>query len=363
MKTYYDERHLIFSRMRLKPGTDAYQDYYQKQPHLKAKDDAMRGLNITEKLRVSNHYKSLFFPLTQNNKALLKNWHDFLEHHPLKSPPVTIPKHFSKNIKEIAKHFGADAVGIVRLTDDHFYSHHGAQSDDIGRPLYGQKTDKDYRYAIVYVQSMNRDMINRAPFFEEMLETENVYLNIAYTGFRLALYLKSLGYKSLFQSEAFYLTPLVPLAYDAGLGEIGMANHLVHPEYGDAIRIGAVLTQLPLEADRPIDFGLEAFCKRCALCLMNCPSNSIKPHPRIVNQRRFYKFDDQTCFQLWKNTGTDCGTCLQSCPFTQGIERTTLDWMKNDIERIDRVIQQHLERHTRRKFIKKPLSIVAIEEE
>ena len=362
MKTIYDERNVMFSRMRLKEGTKAYEDYYQSHPEIKAKDDAMRGLNITDKLRVNKQFKSLFFPLTKSNKQILKSLHDLVDKTPL-GDQTELPKDFHKNIKEITKHFGADDVGIVKLTPEHFYSHHGAQSDDIGRDLYGQETDKDYDYAIVYLQVMDLNMINRAPFFEEYLETENVYLNIGYTGSRLALYLKQLGYKSTFQSEAFYHTPMVPLAYDAGLGEIGMANHLVHPLYGDRIRLGAVLTKAPLESDAPIDFGLEAFCKRCALCLMNCPSHSIKHRPRFVNGRQFYHFDDQTCFQLWKNTGTDCGTCLQSCPFTQGIEPSTIDWMKNNPKRIDQVIENHLKKHTRRRFIKKPLNIVKIEEE
>ncbi len=362
MKTFYDERNMLFSRMRLKKGTQEYQEYYKKHPDIQAQDDAMRGMNITDKLRVSDQYKSLFFPITKHNKAILKSLHHLVDKTPL-GDPIALPKNFSKNIKAITKHFGADDVGIVKLSKDHFYTHHGKQSEDIGWPLYGKETDKDYQYAIVYIMKMNLEIINRAPHHEELLETENVYLNIGYLGSRLALYIKQLGYKSTFQSEAFYLTPLVPLAYDAGLGEIGMANHIVHPIYGDRIRLGAVLTNLPLEADEPIDFGLEAFCKRCSLCLMNCPSRSIKHLPRTINHRRFYKFNDQTCFQLWKNTGTDCGTCLQSCPFTQGIDQETIQWMKNNPKRIDSVIAKHFEKHTRRRYTKHPLKIVTIEEE
>jgi epoxyqueuosine reductase QueG len=209
---------------------------------------------------------------------------------------------------------------------------------------------------------MNLDYINRAPFFEELLETENVYLNIAETGSKLALYLKGIGYDAMFQSEAYYLTPLVPLAYDAGLGEIGMGNHIVTPEFGDRVRLGAVLTILPLKTDEPIDFGLEQFCKRCALCLMNCPSHSITPHPRNVNNRQFYKFNDQTCFNLWKNTGTDCGTCIQSCPFTQGIDANTIAKMKDNPDLIDEVIATHLKKHGRRRMTKEDLDIVRLEE-
>ncbi|MFW5841940.1 MAG: 4Fe-4S dicluster domain-containing protein [Bacillota bacterium] len=362
MKMIYDERNTMFSRARLKPGTKAYTDFYNAHPHLKPLDDKVRGMDITEKLRKSDHYKSLFLPLTESNTTIIKALHDIVNKKPIaKKQPI--PNHFHKNIKAITNHFGAAKTGIVKLTKAHYYSHHGGVNDRIGiTNNYGLPTDKHYTHAIVYMIPMNLEYINRAPFFEEMLETEHVYVKIAETGSKLALYLKSIGYDAMFQSEAYYLTPLVPLAYDAGLGEIGMANHIVTPEFGDRVRLGAVLTTLPLKQDAPIDFGLEQFCKRCALCLMNCPSHSIKPHKRIVNGRPFYKFDDQTCFNLWKNTGTDCGTCIQSCPFSQGIDKKTIDAMKENPTLIDEIIQAHLEKHGRRRMTKEELPIVRLEE-
>jgi ferredoxin len=360
MKTRYDERNIIFSRVKLEKNTEAYDTYYKNHPEIKEKDDSLRGFNIRTKLRESEEYKALFFPLTSSNKALLKHLHTVVDETPLANRVIP-PKDFHKNIKEITKHYGAYDVGIVKLNEDHYYSHSGGLSTSIGIDNYGEKIKPTYTHAIVYIIPMDLEFINRAPNYEEMIETENVYLNIAFTGSRLALYLKGLGYKTTFQSEAFYLTPLVPLAFDAGLGEIGMTNHLVHPELGDRFRIGAVLTTLQLEADKPMEFGLEDFCKRCALCVMNCPSKSITPFPRMVNGRRFYKFDDQSCFNLWKNTGTDCGTCIQSCPFTQGIDLKTVLWMKNDQEKIDQVLKDHLKKHTRRRYTKDPLDIVNIE--
>ena len=358
----HDERNLIFSRVRLKKDSSEYKKYYQNHPELKAFDDLVRGLDITAKLRESDDFKRLFLPLTTKNNTLLKALHELVENTPVQERILT-PKNFHHNIKEITKHYGAKDVGIVKLKKHHYYTHHGMQSNAIGKNLYGLKTDQSYTHAIVYIIPMNLDMINRSPHFETYLASQDSYLNIAYIGSKLTLYLKQLGYSSTFQSEAYYLTPMVPLAYDAGLGEIGMANHLVHPNYGDAIRIGAVLTTLPLEASSPIDFGLKAFCKRCALCLMNCPSRSITHRTRLVNGYQFYKFNDQTCFRLWKNTGTDCGTCIQSCPFTQGIDQKTQTWMKNDNEKIDQVIKKHLEMNTRRKYSKEPLPIIRLKKE
>ncbi len=360
MKTKYDERNIIFSRARLKKGTKNYHDYYKTHPQLRKEDDAIRGMNIHDKLRRSKTFKERFLPIHANNNRLLKTLHDTVEQAPLGNR-IDVPETFKTNIKAITKHYGAKEVGIVKLKDEHYYSHFGGTNEALNLDNYGEKITPSYTHAIVYLIPMDLTYINRAPDYEEQLETENIYLNIAYTGARLALYLKSLGYPSTFQSEAFYLTPLVPLAYDAGLGQIGMSNHIVNPTYGDRVRLGAVLTNLALPEDKPIDFGLEKFCKRCALCVMNCPSRSIKPHQRMVNGRTFYKFTDVTCFKLWKNTGTDCGTCIQSCPFTQGIDQETIENMLNDTTLMDTVIQNHIEKYGRRKYNKAPLPIVRLE--
>ncbi len=363
MKVRYDERNIIFSRVRLQKNTPEYEAYYKNHPDLKRFDDEVRGINIKEKLRESDAFKSLFFPLSASNHALIKALHDTVDQTPVASTRAKPPASFHQNIKAIAKKFGAHDVGIVKLKESHFYSHHGMTSESLNLHHYGKAIVPHYTHAIVYLIPMDLEAINRAPHYEEMMETESVYLDVAYTGSRLALYLKNLGYKSTFQSESFYLTPLVPLAFDAGLGEIGMVNHIVHPTYGDRIRLGAVLTTLELQEDKPLDFGLTAFCERCALCVMNCPSRSITPHKRIVNGRTFYKFNDQTCFKLWKNTGTDCGTCIQSCPFTQGIDQTTIEAMQEDPSLIDGVLQDHLKKHGRRRYIKQPLDIVKLKDD
>lgn len=357
MKVVYDERNIIFSRLRLKKGTAPYQAYYDNHQAIKELDDALRDKKLKEKLRVSDAFKSRFFPLSNANHTIIKSFYDTLENTPTKNR-VDCGENFHENIKAITKHYGACDVGVVALNDAHYYSHHGGVSEVLGLDNYGDPVKKSYTHAIVYAIEMDKDYIDRAPFFEEMLETENAYLKIAITGFRLALYLKQLGYKSIFQSEPYYLTPIVPLAYDAGLGEIGMTNHIIHKTYGNRIRLGAVLTTLPLKSDKPIDFGLDAFCKRCALCVMTCPSKSIYPSKRIRNNRPFYKFDDTSCYKLWTNSGTDCGVCIKVCPFSKGISPDILDEIKNDPVKIDAFLKDYLTKHPTNDGVKSVLPIV-----
>ncbi len=41
------------------------------------------------------------------------------------------------------------------------------------------------------------------------------------------------------------------------------------------LRMCKVLTDMPAERDRPIDFGVSAFCERCKKCAIHCPAGAI----------------------------------------------------------------------------------------
>ena len=358
----YDEREIMFSRLGLTKGTKEYNEFYKKNPDLKEVDDTLRGVDFRNQLRKDDGFKSLFLPMISNNKLFIKALHDLVDDFDIKSKQE-VKKSFSSNIKEITKYYGATEVGITKLDEHSYYSHFGGLSGALGIDNYNEVVKQDYKTAIVFTVKMDLEMINRAPNFEELMATEETYLRVAQVGARLSVYLKSLGYDAFLNSSERYLSPLVPLAYDAGLGEIGMSNHLVTLENGDNVRLGAVFTNLELDTDSPIDFGLVEFCKHCALCLINCPSNSISHLPRMVNNRQFYKFDDNRCFSVWANAGTDCGVCIQSCPFTQGVDLEKAKIMKNNPEVMNEIIKEHLDKHGRRNYTKNELDIVKKEKD
>ena len=359
----YDERETLFSRVNLIKDSKEYKAFYKKNPSFRQNDDKMRRIPFRHKLRNSDRFKELFFPMIQHNKQYIRALHELHDTVEV-GKKVTLPPNFESNIKEITKYYGATNVGITKLNDLSYYSHFGGLNEALGiTDNYGKKITDRYDTAIVFTVKMDLKKINRAPHFEELMATEEGYLQVALIGSRLSTYLKTLGYKSMFNSGEFYLAPLVPLALDAGLGEIGMCNHLVTKEHGDSVRLGAVFTNLDLKPDQKVDFGLQDFCKKCALCLMNCPSHAITHKTRDVNGRTFYKFRDHECFDMWMKTGTDCGVCIQSCPFTQGVDLSKLERIKEEPSVIDEMIDEHMETHGRRNYIHGDLPIVALEDE
>src|SRR4030042_760644 len=99
------------------------------------------------------------------------------------------------------------------------------------------------------------------------------YSRLAFTASTLAAFIRNLGYTAVPAGNATGLS--VPLAVDAGLGELGRNGLLITPRYGPRVRLCKVYTDLPLEPDRPVDFGVRAFCRTCKRCAEACEAEAI----------------------------------------------------------------------------------------
>ncbi|OGS20235.1 MAG: hypothetical protein A2252_06410 [Elusimicrobia bacterium RIFOXYA2_FULL_39_19] len=94
----------------------------------------------------------------------------------------------------------------------------------------------------------------------------------------------------------------------AGLGWRGKNNLTVSPLYGSQVRYITLLTNMPLEADKP----LAENCGACRLCARVCPAEAISDSPE--------KFDSGKCriqlrkFEKIQFIGTMiCGLCVKAC--------------------------------------------------
>lgn len=99
----------------------------------------------------------------------------------------------------------------------------------------------------------------------------------------------------------------------AGLGHIGRSNLLVNPVLGARFRLVTVLTDMPLEADRPLD----ADCGECRKCLEPCPAQAIKERREDFDHRSCYEKLDE--FKKRGLVGQHiCGVCVKACEGTRG---------------------------------------------
>jgi reductive dehalogenase len=144
---------------------------------------------------------------------------------------------------------------------------------------------------------------------------------MAYT--RMMRFIKGLGYEAI---DLQIVAPAIPFAIAAGLGELGRMNRMVNPIFGGNVRIGAIITDLPLAVDKPIDFGLQKFCEKCKKCATSCPANALsdagKPYwetadPRQVPGKKTYFENNRACTSWQANKDVYCSTCMAVCPWSK----------------------------------------------
>ena len=59
------------------------------------------------------------------------------------------------------------------------------------------------------------------------------------------------------------------------------------------------------------------FCTICAKCADVCPAEAIPRGPRAeVDGAQRWQIDQEQCFDFWCRAGTDCGRCIQVCPYS-----------------------------------------------
>jgi len=115
--------------------------------------------------------------------------------------------------------------------------------------------------------------------------------------------------------------PFKTLATRAGLGWIGRSAALVTKEYGSAVRLGGVLTDMPLETGNPINASL---CGDCMECVKHCPGKAVRGSLWDVYTDRNSLLDAHACKRaviergkaIGKTEGT-CGVCIAVCPWTK----------------------------------------------
>ena len=83
----------------------------------------------------------------------------------------------------------------------------------------------------------------------------------------------------------------------SGMGEVSRIGEVIlNPFLGPRLKSGVVTTDMPLAHDKPIDFGLQAFCEACNKCARECPSGAITAGPKLMfNGYEIWKSDSQKC--------------------------------------------------------------------
>lgn len=232
------------------------------------------------------------------------------------------PGVFTSQVKQMARFFGASLCGICRLDSRWLYSSAYIGDKDGGRaePLNFPQTCSN---VIVLAFEMDYDAIQYSPAHPASVAVGLAYSKMAFTAGMLALFIRGLGFKAVPSGNDTACS--IPLAIDAGLGEIARNGLLVTPLLGPRVRLAKVFTDMPLLTDTPIEFGVWEFCRICEKCADHCPSHSIEKGDatgrlhNISNRGGILKWNinAETCLSWWAVNGTDCSNCIRVCPFNK----------------------------------------------
>lgn len=117
--------------------------------------------------------------------------------------------------------------------------------------------------------------------------------------------------------------PLKTIATRAGIGWIGDCALLVTETCGSMLRLGAILTDAPLECAEPIN---ESRCGDCDACKVACPAGAVSGKPWSKGEPRENFFDADVCKKaaaersflgFGSTEATICGKCIEICPWTK----------------------------------------------
>ncbi len=221
------------------------------------------------------------------------------------------PVRNAANVKAASYWLGIDAVGISRCPDWTWYSH-----DATGAPI-----DPPHGQAISMIVDQGYETMEGASGDDwiSVAQSMRAYLRFSLLGGVIAKQIRNLGYgaKAHTVLDGEVLQP--PLLLLSGLGEVSRIGEVIlNPFLGPRLKSGVVTTDMPLAHDKPIDFGLQRFCRSCSKCARECPSGAITAGPKLMfNGYEIWKSDSQKCatYRITTKGGAMCGRCMKTCPW------------------------------------------------
>ncbi len=206
---------------------------------------------------------------------------------------------WTRLVKETARNAGADDVGITRVQPQWVYDGYEVKQ----------------RWAIMLCVKHDWDALSTAPAETAAAEVIRQYGRGIRVAKAVASYLRMGGHDAAPHGGPLAMPMLLlPAAIAAGLGELGKHGSLINRRLGSNLRLACVLTDVPLEADQPDDFGADDFCTRCQSCTVGCPPQAIGPDKQVVRGEEKWYVDFDKCLPYFNET-QGCAACLAACPW------------------------------------------------
>lgn len=219
---------------------------------------------------------------------------------PVASPrrEITDASAVTEDIKAEAMALGADLVGCAALT-----------------PIMVDQ-GFDMPHANVVAIIMREDYANVLEGSRAIeAETYGVYVRLAEIATELAAHIRAMGYPAWAHHNGATQVQAIPAMYHCGIGELGRHGSLINPEVSANFRPSFVTTDLPLDHDTPLEFGVQDYCERCNLCRNNCPGDAIATSHIVTEGLKRWRIDMTKCYPYSRLHEAYCHICVDVCPY------------------------------------------------
>jgi len=259
--------------------------------------------------------------------------------------PVTDEREMARNIKTTARYLGADLVGIIKLTPERIkLAAYRRDQEEVSRFTHyiimaAEMEPLHFRSRLLH-PNFRRPV--RAPSASS--DVHKTYSDVEKMCIHMADYIRGLGYNAESQGPSRRVLN-GPFANWAGLGETGRHNAVITAKFGPRVRLGGVLTDLPLVEDKPVDLGVQAFCEVCMKCVEACPMGALTKGPKqVIRGVLRWPHHRQRCSELgWAHGGEvsyGCQQCLIVCPYNKppGKLHDSVRWLLTNTSWLDKFI-------------------------
>lgn len=192
-------------------------------------------------------------------------------------------------------------VGFARVTEDAVYD--------------GESVP--YEYAVCIGMPMDRDEMSHVPHARSNTEVMRTYREVSKIAVETSERIRAMGWPAKAYGETKSTEVLhIPLAIQAGLGQLGKHGSMICREYGSNFRLATVLTDLPLAVGAAVDIGVDDLCVGCRRCTIDCPPQAIFDRKQLVRGVEKWYVDFDRCVHYFAETG-GCAICLEVCPWSE----------------------------------------------
>ena len=167
--------------------------------------------------------------------------------------------------------------------------------------------------AVCLAVEQDYEMTQQTPGLASEWTHDDVYERQGVIAQQLVAHINSLGYRAQVSGPTIAYGPAMPLFVQAGLGQVGANGIMMSPHFGPWSRLQIIFTDAPVTHDKPIDYGIHAFCQICQVCTNRCPGRALQREKVWYRGAHKNKVTFRRCNPMIARYSA-CGVCQKVCP-------------------------------------------------